>query len=78
MTDDVILDGLFHACAWYAYLDQAQQQQGWPDSEATRQRAYRYYEQALAEKHRSKSSPCRVDGVARIVSYDTDTKGGPR
>ena len=36
MTDD-ILDDLFHACSLAAYLQQAQIQQGWPDSEATRQ-----------------------------------------
>jgi hypothetical protein len=52
---DDILDGLFHGCALAAYLDQARHQQGWPDSEATRRRAYDYYEAALAEKHRRKS-----------------------
>ena len=53
--DDDILDSLFHGCALAAYLDQAAEQQGRPDSEATRQRAYRYYEEALAEKNRVKS-----------------------
>jgi hypothetical protein len=48
---DEILDGLFHACAWAAYLDQAREEQGWPDPEATRRRAYRYYEDALAAKN---------------------------
>jgi hypothetical protein len=48
---DEILDGLFHACAFAAFLEQAHAQQGWPDSEATRQRAYQLYEQALAEKN---------------------------
>src|SRR3954454_9016490 len=42
-TDD-ILDDLFHGCAFAAYIDQAIEQQGWPDSEATKRRAYRYYE----------------------------------
>jgi hypothetical protein len=50
-NDDDILDGLFHGCALAAYLDQAQAEQGWPSSEATRQRAYRYYEEALAAKN---------------------------
>jgi hypothetical protein len=54
---DDILDGLFHACALRAYLDQAKAQQGWPDPEATRRRAYEYYERALAEKNRRKSPP---------------------
>lgn len=52
---DDILDGLFHWCAWVAYLEQAAEQQGWPDSEATRQRAYDYYEAALAAKRQSAS-----------------------
>jgi hypothetical protein len=52
---DEILDGLFHACAWAAYIDQASEEQGWPDSAATRQRAYAYYEEALAEKNRRKT-----------------------
>jgi hypothetical protein len=47
-----ILDDLFHGCAVQAYIDEARAAQGWPDSEATRQRAYRYYEEALAEKNR--------------------------
>ena len=57
--DDDILDGLFHGCALAAYLDQAAEQQGWPESVATRQRAYRYYEDALAEKNRRKSAANR-------------------
>jgi hypothetical protein len=56
-TDD-ILDDLFQHCAWAAYLDQAVEQQGWPDSEATRVRAYRYYEDALARKERRPMKPC--------------------
>jgi|GEM_PF-6349272 len=40
---DDLLDDLFLGCALTAYLEQAQIQQGWPDSEATRRRAYRMY-----------------------------------
>ena len=56
MTDayDEILDGLFHGCALAAYLDQAAEQQGWPDSEATKRRANDHYEQALREKNAAK------------------------
>jgi hypothetical protein len=54
-SDDDIMDSLFHGCALAAYVDQAVEQRGRPDSEATRQRAYRYYEDALAEKNRRKS-----------------------
>jgi hypothetical protein len=48
---DDILDHLFHACALAAFLDQAGEQRGWPDSEATKHRANRYYEDALREKN---------------------------
>lgn len=51
---DEIFDSLFHAAAWAAYLDQAAEQQGWPDSEATKRRAYRYYEEDLAAKNARK------------------------
>ncbi len=55
MVDDEILDDLFLGCALQAYLEQAAIEQGWPDSEATRRRAYRLYEDALAEKNRAKA-----------------------
>jgi hypothetical protein len=47
-----ILDDLFHACAFSAFVEEAHAQQGWPDSQATRRRAYDYYEQALAARNR--------------------------
>lgn len=48
MPEPDLLDDLFLGCALTAYLEQAQIQQRWPDSEATRRRAYRLYEDALA------------------------------
>jgi hypothetical protein len=51
MTDDP-LDDLFHGCAFAAYVEQAAIDRGPPDIEATRLRAYDYYERALAEKNR--------------------------
>ncbi len=51
MPSDEILDDLFHACALAAFLEQAAEQGGWPDPELTRLRAYRMYEEALAEKN---------------------------
>jgi predicted SprT family Zn-dependent metalloprotease len=72
-SDDDIMDSLFHGCALAAYVDQAIEQQGRPDSVATRQRAYDYYEAALAEKNRRKSAAL-LDSTghpANIVSYDT-------
>jgi hypothetical protein len=67
-SDDDILDGLFHACALRAYLDQAQAEQGWPDPDATRRRAYDYYERALAEKNRRKSPPQAEAGEGSATS----------
>jgi hypothetical protein len=51
MTADSILDEMFHSCALLAYLEQAAEQQAWPDSEATRRRAYALYENALRAKN---------------------------
>jgi hypothetical protein len=56
-SDDDIMDSLFHGCALAAYLDEAVAGHGRPDSEATKRRTYRYYEDALAEKNRQKSRP---------------------
>ncbi len=58
MTDDDTLDSflgnLFLGCAFAAYVELAVEQQGVPDSDATKRRAYRYYEEALAEKNAGK------------------------
>jgi hypothetical protein len=50
--DDDLLDDLFTGCAVLAFVEQAIAQGGPPDSEATRRRAYRHYEDALAAKNR--------------------------
>ncbi len=50
-TLDDLLDSLFHAAAFTAFVEQARIEQGWPSLVETRERAYRYYENALAEKH---------------------------
>jgi hypothetical protein len=49
--DPDIFDDLFHGCALAAYLEQAAIQQGWPDMEATRRRAFAHFEKALAERN---------------------------
>jgi hypothetical protein len=52
MTEsDEFWDDLFHGCALAAFVDQAIRQGSLPDQEATRQLAFRYYEDALAEKN---------------------------
>jgi hypothetical protein len=47
---DDILDSLWHGAAWRAYAELVAEQGFPPDSEATRRRAYDYYEQALRQK----------------------------
>jgi hypothetical protein len=51
---DNILDDPFHGAAFAAYVDEAATSKGQPCSERTRLRAYRYFEEALAEKNRRK------------------------
>jgi hypothetical protein len=49
--DPEIFDDLFLGCALAAFLEQAAIQRGSPDSEATRRRAYQFYEDELKRKH---------------------------
>ncbi|MDX2059683.1 MAG: hypothetical protein SFV24_17865 [Gemmatimonadales bacterium] len=49
---DDILDDLFHGCAFAAFVELAIERGALPDAEATRQRAFRYYEEELARKNR--------------------------
>lgn len=51
---DNILDDPFHGAAFAAYLDEAALSQGQPCPERTRLRAYRYFEEVLAENNRRK------------------------
>lgn len=52
MSNNDILDDLFHGCAFAAFVEQAAIERDWPDPEATRIRAYRHYEEALAARNR--------------------------
>ncbi len=47
---DPIWDDLFLGCALAAYVAEARASGGVPDSEATRRRAYRLYEEQLARE----------------------------
>lgn len=51
--DPDIFDDLFQGCAFDAFVEEAHVARGIPCPTKTRQRAYRYYEAALAEKNRS-------------------------
>lgn len=48
LSDD-ILDDLFHGCAFAAYVEEAVACGGPPCEEKTRRRAFRLYEETLAE-----------------------------
>ena len=51
MTADPILDNLFHACAFAAFMELSFLHGGWPDSKAVKERAYQLYEEELARKN---------------------------
>ena len=48
---DEILDSPFHFAALLAYMEQAAIDRRPPEMDATRERAYRHYENGLAAKH---------------------------
>lgn len=51
MSDfDAFMEDMFLGCAFAAFVEEAAKASGPPCPDATRQRAYRYYEQQLAEK----------------------------
>jgi hypothetical protein len=55
MSDlDSILDDLFHGAAFAAFVEEAAATRTMPCPNATKYRAYRYYEEALAKKNRDK------------------------
>lgn len=49
---DDILDDLFHGCAFAAFVELSIGRKGPPDMEATRERAFCYYEEELARRNR--------------------------
>ncbi|MFN8709713.1 MAG: hypothetical protein ACK526_13560 [Planctomyces sp.] len=51
MSDfDAFMEDMFLGCAFAAFVEEAAKANGLPCPEATRQRAYRYYEEQLAAK----------------------------
>jgi hypothetical protein len=53
---DEILDDLFHGCAWAAFAELVAATGCIPDTETTRRLAYRYYEEASAEKNKAQTT----------------------
>jgi hypothetical protein len=55
---DDFWEDIFHGAAWAAYMEiLLETGQFPPDAEATRRRAFRYYEESLAEKNRRPRQP---------------------
>ena len=50
MNIDDIMDDQFDGCAFAAFIEAVAEAAGPPCAERTRQRAYQYFEEALAEK----------------------------
>ena len=58
MSDlDAFMDEMFPGCAFAAFVEEAAMASGPPCPDATRQRAYRYYEEQLAAKQRRRENP---------------------
>lgn len=72
-TAHAVFDDLFHQCAWAAYLDVAAERRDWPDSEATRQRAFAHYEAAL----RARGRRCRHFTAATEAAGRGTENGNP-
>ena len=72
MTDgENLWDDLFHGCAWAAYIEQMAAEGRWPpDAEATKQRAFRYYEEELAKKNRMKENSTRREASPAVRSEE--------
>ncbi len=66
-SDESIWDELFHGIAFSAFVQQAIEQGGPPDQELTRRRAFRLYEEALAEKNGR--SPKRLHSECQSVTF---------
>jgi hypothetical protein len=71
MTTGPFWDEIFHAVAFAAFVQVARECGGWPDSEATRRRAYLLYEEALAVKNgraTARDCPCtEMDDLCRLL-----------
>lgn len=48
---DEVWDGLFHGCAWAAFVELAAATGSSPPQDATRRLAFRYYEEELARRN---------------------------
>jgi len=74
--DDDILDGLFHGAALRAFLEQAAIERGWPDTEATRRRAFGLYEAELASRNRPTAEIDKTQPRALRCNVITEVPNG--
>jgi hypothetical protein len=73
---DEMLDDLFHGCAFAAFVELAIERKGLPDGEATRERAFGYYEEELARKNRLRDGQSSRPGErSRLESVTADPPG---
>jgi hypothetical protein len=57
-TDDPMWSELFIGCSFWAFVQVARETQGWPPSEAVKQRAYSMYEAEMKNKNRASENSC--------------------
>lgn len=71
MTDhDDILDDIFHGAALAAFVEESRLAGGHPCPDKTRRRAYRLYEEALADKHEQRAAmPVLEMGLTLVVRH---------
>jgi hypothetical protein len=71
-----IFDDLFHFCAFEAFVTQATAEGKWPDADSTRNRAYSYYEAALAIKNASRT-PKPIEASTALIGEAHPRCGEP-
>jgi hypothetical protein len=62
--------GVWYASAFAAFVDEAIEQRGHPNAEATRIRAFPYYEEALAEKNGRQPRSANTNEHRMLVEAD--------
>jgi hypothetical protein len=76
-SDDDIMDDLFLGCALAAFVEEAISRKGPPNMEATRLRAYRLYEESLAERQTSPVAVPRLTGEGLRLTSPKHQPRGP-
>jgi hypothetical protein len=67
-ADEPMWSDLFIGCSFLAMTELAREVQGWPDSEAVKQRAYAMYEAELKRKNGAGKNKCTAGKEKACVS----------